>query len=123
MFEEEEWLALVQRLIELTRADKLAWTRTHGVVSVAVDGTEYIVGSLDNDDRPPYFLRLWDLGGEGEIARLDSEPVDEGDVWGEVNGPQNAAQWLPTLRSLAHRSASGGTARLKKLLAGLDALG
>ena len=111
MFEENEWLELVMALISATRANALVWTeQDHSAVTTAGESS-YEIGSVDADDRIPYFLsvRLSENGIVKEIARMESEPLDNEREW-------TAAERLVELRNLAFRSARGAPQIFGKLL-------
>lgn len=116
MFEEDEWMQLVTELITATRSNALKWTEQDARVVAVVGESSYEIGSIDDDGRIPYFLsvRLGEGGTPTEIARLESEPVNEEREW-------TAGERLVELRNLAYRSAKGAPQIFGKLLADLKA--
>lgn|GEM_PF-5321358 len=114
MFEESEWLELVTELISATRANALVWTEHDHSAVTTVGESSYEIGSVDADDRIPYFLsvRLSENGIVNEIARLESEPLNDEREW-------TAAERLVELRNLAFRSARGAPQLFGKLLSEL----
>lgn len=123
MFDEREWFQIVSRLTELTRSEKLRWHfEEHQIVVAPVGDIEYVLGSVDKDGRAPYYLGIWDPQISEHIARLESEPVPQVGDWSVDPAEFSAAQLVPTLHTLANRSASGAPRKLNQLLADLQEL-
>lgn len=128
MFDDAEWRKLIVRLTTLTSAQRLEWHESDGTVEAVVAGTKYVIGSVDNDDRQPFFLAViatepdpWAISPQDrEIARLESTPEVDRD-WGSEYAPP-AAELIHDLRRLANRSAKGAPQLLSKLLDDLDAV-
>lgn len=119
MFEKEEWARLVGKLLALTRRNSLTWEQDGGTITTSVGGVEYEIGSVDNDDRQPFYLAVVesvDPWTRRELARLISEPLEEWTASGEA---APGAQ-LIELRRLALRSAIGAPQLLGRLLGDLD---
>ena len=116
MFEEEEWLALVATLIAATKSNSVKWIEKGNAVVTVVGNTSYEVGSVDGDDRIPFYLRvlLNEERKQTEIARIESEPVSSNMDW-------TAAERLLELRNVAFRSAKGAPQIFSKLLSELKA--
>lgn len=116
MFEEDEWMLLVAELATATRANTLKWTEQDARVVAIVGDNSYEIGSIDDDGRIPYFLsvRLGEGRAATELARLESEPLDDEREW-------TAGEKLHELRNLAYRSAKGAPQIFGKLLADLRA--
>ena len=122
MFEEREWMQIVERLVRLTKEQVLTWktVAAEGTewVETRVDDLDYMVGSVDNDQRPPYYLSLWDVNSRDYLARLESEPIQEDDEWGQA--PLTAGNRLLELRTVAYRSAQGSPQLLSRIMNGFD---
>jgi hypothetical protein len=118
MFEDEEWDVLVDKLTELTRAQKVTWTQgeSQDLVSTVISSIAYIIGSVDGDSRAPYFLAVVKMqpAPTKELARLESTPGNDYDAT-----PQ---QKLITLQRLAYRMAAGGPQLFAELLAEMEAI-
>jgi len=115
MFENDEWLAIIKKLIELTRAEAAKWSLGDvNVLRSEVEGTEYEIGSVDNDGRAPYFLAIYT--GEGfdreELARIESDP-------GEFEN-YTPGEAVTDLQRIANRMARGGPQLASKLLADME---
>lgn len=123
MFDEREWSQIVDRLIDLTRRQAASWKSvtsedaTREWVETRAGDLEFMVGSVDNDDRPPYYLAVWDVESLRYLARLESEPVPDANGWEVALSP---AQKILELRGLAYRSAQGSPQLLARILSRLD---
>ena len=115
---------LVERLLRLTLDSKLDWktehTEGHELLVAVVRGIEYVVGAVDNDGRPPFFLTVWRTEPGVSLARLESQPPDE-DAFGNPVA-LTAAQKIPELWAAATRSASGTPQIFGELMDALDML-
>lgn len=122
MFDTEEWTTLIRRVMALTRQGQFDWSRNDvGKLISLVGDVEYAVGSIDSDQRPPYFFQVWDEVNDVLVARLESQPPPSAeDAWEQPE--LNGAQLIPELFELAVRSASGAPEVFKKLLGDLDRL-
>ena len=120
MFEDNEWAILVAKLRDLTRNNKLEWSSQSGEDVATVGGYEYSIGSVDNDDRQPFYLEI--RRDFVTLDRLVSEPITpSGDPWTE-DAPQNAAQALLDLKALASRSALRTEVVFEEMLTALNRL-
>jgi len=119
MFEDDEWNAIIGKLMDLTRANKTAWhnSESQDLVSTVIGPVAYIVGSVDNDGRAPYFLAVVKVDSDAnkELARLESTPVNTDEGY----SPQEK---IVDLHRLAFRMASGGPQLVASLLADMNAL-
>lgn len=121
MFEESEWVVLVEKLQRVTETGAAAWERSGFTYEMKVGGAKYRLGTVDGDGLPPYFLRISDTDLEIELDTLESQPLDE-DEWGKKKPASTAAQLLPGLYVAAERAVLGGPVRFKALIEGLDEL-
>jgi hypothetical protein len=127
VFNDDEWLAIVARLIRFTREGKLKWSMVEGQddgLSVIVGRSEFYLGSVDRDGRAPYLLEVGDPVQRETIDRLESEPIPDSPPI-DWNGEPilTAAQMLPELYVEAFRVASGARQIYDQLLSDLDTLG
>jgi hypothetical protein len=117
VFEDSEWLALINRLTQLTTNQVAKWEiGGGGDVTTTIAKTEYLMFSVDSDDRQPYALvvRREERGSWRDLARLESGPLDRhGD-------DVETSQALVDLYALAHRMALGGPQLVQELLAEMD---
>lgn len=120
MFDDDQWKVIVEKLQRITEAGTASWERYHKDYELEVGSTRYRLGSVDMDQLPPYFLRISDMDVQEDIDTLESEPVEEDERGNKV--PANAAQLLQGLYLAVQRAVSGGPARFKALLEGLDQL-
>ena len=118
MFSNSEWIALISKLSELTDEGLLKWISRNGLLLTNVNGTDYAIGAVDNDDRPPYFLDVGDAEARENLARLESIPSED-DEW---EGEENASQMIWALRGKALRSATGAPQLIRRLLGDLEEL-
>lgn len=118
MFEENEWSQLVAKLASLTHAGRIEWTEGDMIYKTSVGDILYVIGTVDNDGRPPYFVGVWDSSESRYLARLESEPFP--DAMGTP--PQTAAEAIPALYALAARSAAGAPQLFNELIGALNDL-
>jgi hypothetical protein len=121
MFDSSEWSRLVETLLKRSRSELLEWSldQDRGLLRARVGGTDYMIGSVDNDGRPPFFLAVGDANARAELARLESDPSEDA-PWD--TGVKSASQRLVELRNLAMRLAQGAPQLLNKLISDLDSL-
>ncbi|MCE4025450.1 hypothetical protein LXM50_05650 [Microbacterium sp. Au-Mic1] len=127
MFTDDEWMQLVRRLMALTDAGRLEWIQEPqdedmqaqgGIVVAPVGAFDYVIGSVDRDDRPPFYLGVGDREARKLLARLESTPARTGDDTTIIT----AAELVPELRERALRSASGASRLFSNLIEGLNGL-
>ncbi|UXN23928.1 hypothetical protein N8D74_10060 [Curtobacterium flaccumfaciens] len=123
MFDEREWSQIVDRLIRLTRQQSVAWKTVQTEdgsrewVETRAGDLEFLVGSVDEDRRPPFYLAVWDVEATRYLARVESEPWPD-DVGSDAS--LSAAQKLIELRALAYRSAQGSPQLLARIMENLN---
>ncbi|WP_336633327.1 MULTISPECIES: hypothetical protein [unclassified Microbacterium] len=117
MFDESQWGALVGEIAKLTEAEKLTWRAEDGVFTASVGQVEYVLGSVDNDDRAPYFFGVWDPSNSEYLAKLESQPTENGGL-----AAATPAQAVPALYARVKRSATGADRLFSSLLNGLKRL-
>lgn len=119
MFEDEEWNAILAKLADLTRANKTIWTHNEhqGLLTTSVGANAYAIGSVDMDDREPYFFAVlrMDDGTAVELARLESTHVGVSNGW-------SPGERIVDLQHLAFRMAKGGPQLASELLADMEKL-
>ena len=115
MFESEEWLAIIRKLIRLTEMGKLSWVlNDHGALIAEVEGIEYVVRPQDWDNLPPWVLAVLNANDDSDpIATITSAPGD---------ADEDPQAMLFKLRALAHREATGSGQLARKLIEALDRL-
>lgn len=123
MFDESEWTQLVETLTQLTRQGRLKWHEDGSNVTTTVAGVTYVIGSVDNDGRQPYFLAVEEATDDPwastkELSRLESIPEDAEWEYGAPAGGR-----LHYLRREAIRNALGAPQLLNRLLKDLEATG
>jgi hypothetical protein len=123
---------LIDKLTELTRADKIAWqdTADENAFLTAAGNSTVVVGGLGSDPAAPCFIRV--LDGTGKT-------VEEAFAFSEVSPPTNSVvaaavfldardralrEWdrLRTLHELARRSALKSEKVVSDLLSSLEAI-
>jgi hypothetical protein len=117
VFEDSEWLALIDRLTQLTMKQVAKWEVTGiGDVATTIARTEYLMFSVDSDGRQPYALvvRREERGTWRDLARLESGPLDD------QRDDVHTSQALVDLYTLAYRMALGGPQLVQDLLAEMD---
>ncbi len=118
MFDESQWAELVKEISRLTDAEKLEWGREDSVFVAKVGSVEYVVGSVDNDDRAPYFVGVWNPESSDYVARLESQPLPDDDSTSKLT----TAHALPDLYARVKRSATGADRLFSNLLTELKGL-
>lgn len=117
MFEDDEWVALIKKLITLTRNQKISWALSESDLLLSKIGdAAYTVSSVDGDGRAPYQFAVL-TGAEDEyteVARIESGPEDS-----RIYTPAEA---VSDLQRIAYRMARGGPQLAAKLLADLEAI-
>jgi hypothetical protein len=115
VFERQEWIAIVRRLIRLTELRKISWTlNDKGALIAPVGRYEYVVRPQDWDGLPPWVLAVIPADDASTaLASLTSFPGD---------AEEDPAAMLFTLREVAHREATGADQLARKLIEDLDYL-
>ena len=115
MFEDEEWVKIIYKLVALTKAEKIKWEFEYdGSLNAMLDGTLYKVGSVDIDGRAPYYFSISDGNPPVELARVESGPGNEYET--------TPGEGVTELQRMAYRMASGGPQLAAKLLAQMEAI-
>ncbi|MFL0564583.1 hypothetical protein ACH0CG_02415 [Microbacterium sp. 179-I 1D1 NHS] len=115
MFDDSQWAALIGEVMKLTEGEKLTWQADEQPLFIATVGDiEYVLGSVDNDGRAPYFFGIFDPTIRQYLAKLESQPVSS-DSW----GGQTPAQMVPGLYARVKRAATGADKLFSSLLTGL----
>ncbi|MFB4350515.1 hypothetical protein [Microbacterium sp. CR_7] len=118
MFDESQWEALVAEISRLTDAEKLHWAPEETVFVAKVGPMEYVMGSVDNDQRAPYFLGIWNPESREYVARLESQPRPDASQTERLT----AAQFIPDLYKRVRRAATGTDRLFSSLLTDLKGL-
>ncbi|MFD1201001.1 hypothetical protein ACFSWE_05000 [Leucobacter albus] len=120
MFSSDEWDALIKRAIAQTEAEQLVWASEDTIFSAAVGKYEFVVGSVDNDGRLPYFFGVWNPAVEEYVDKIESRPT--AGMATDLESGLSASELIPRVVELARRSASGAVHVFSELLDGLDRL-
>jgi hypothetical protein len=115
MFTDDEWVALISKLRQLTEEEKLQWSiNTGGSVYTEINDVTYIIDSQDDDGAPPFVLHVR-TGSE-----IDWTEVDAITSIGGVEMARDPRTKVLPLQSIARRMALGGPQLAKRLLGDLE---
>lgn len=115
MFTDDEWVALISKLRQLTEEEKLSWSINHdGGIYAEINDVTYLITSQDDDNAPPYVLGVR-IGEDSDWSEVDTITSVAGTE--TVNDPRTK---IMPLQSIARRMALGGPQLAKRLLGDLD---
>ncbi|WP_146080090.1 hypothetical protein [Clavibacter michiganensis] len=116
LLKQSEWSALLETLINLTEQDKVRWMTSDSVYSAEVGTAKYQIGSVDEDEQPPYFLSVTESGEELDIYEQPSSTGNSNDI-----AKANRAS-LFKLKFAIERQVKDAPARIAKLMSDLEAV-
>jgi hypothetical protein len=112
VFTDEEWLALIRKLRQLTDAGRIKWEiNDHDLsIYVEINDVTYLIDSADNDGVAPWVLHVR-RGSDTSWQEIDSI-TSRPETWGA-----NPRAKISDLRDIAFRMALGGPQLAQSLLA------
>jgi len=88
LFEAGQRIQLLQSVLDLTERGRLSWaipiswsSRSIETMEATTDRHKFVVGSIDGDGQPPYFLDIFPRNefDPDRIARIEAEPQSYGE--------------------------------------------